>query len=166
MNARFAFLLPIALLAACDRKGDKATVEISAGNGSTSIKAAPGAESELKIDTPGVKADINLPFMHVLADEMEIDGVKLYPGSKIAGVNIDARDGEEEDGRFSLRFHAPADRAKVAQWFTGQFAAHDFKMTLSGSRFAGTNDEGHPVTLDMRDSANGTTEGEIRIEGK
>ena len=39
MNIRFAMLLPIALLAACDRKGDEAAVEIRSGNGSTRITA-------------------------------------------------------------------------------------------------------------------------------
>ena len=168
MTARLALLLPIALLAAYDRKGEKATVEISAGNGSTTISAAPGKDSRLKIDAPGVKADINLPFMTMISDKMEIDGVKLYPGSTIAGVNINAddSDGRQDDGRFSLRFQAPAARAKVAEWFARQFADNGFKMTLSGARFSGTNDDGNPVTLDMRDGANGATEGEIRIESR
>ena len=130
MNARLALLLPIALLAACDRKGEKTTVEISAGNGSTTISAAPGKDSRLKIDAPGVKADINLPFMTMISDKMEIDGVKLYPGSTIAGVNINAddSDGGHKDGRFALRFQADA-------------------PVLAGV-------EGHPVTLLMAMDAN------------
>ncbi|MBS0504874.1 MAG: hypothetical protein JSS55_13965 [Proteobacteria bacterium] len=168
MNPRLAFLLPLVVLGACDRKEHKASVEITSANGSTVINAEPGKDSRLKIDTPGVKADIKVPFMGMIAGNMDIDGVKLYPDSKILGVNINATDNDDDrnDGRFTMRFQAPADRAKVADWFTKQFADNDFKMTLSGSRFTGTNDEGKPVTLDMRDGANGTTEGEIRIEGK
>ena len=165
MSIRVALLLPVALLAACERKGDEAAVEIRSGNGSTQITAEPGKESRLKIDTPGVKADINVPFLSMMTEKMEIDGVRLYPGSKIAGVNINADDGKDED-RFTLRFQAPAARDKVADWFNTQFTANQFKMTLQGSRFSGTNDEGNPVTLDMRDGPNGTTEGEFRIEGR
>jgi len=165
MSARLALLLPIVLLAACERKGHEAAVEIRSGNGSTQISAEPGKESRLKIDTPGVKADIQVPFLSALTENMEIDGVRLYPGSKIAGVHVNADDSKDE-GKFDLRFSAPAGREKVNAWFQQQFDANDFKMTLQGNRFTGTNDEGHPVTLDMRDGPNGTTEGEIRIEGK
>jgi hypothetical protein len=96
---------------------------------------------------------------------MVIDGVRLYPGSKIAGVNINADD-RKDSGQFNLHFQAPAGRDKINAWFQQQFDANGFKMTLQGNRFTGTNDEGHPVTLDMRDGPNGTTEGELRIEGK
>ena len=37
---------------------------------------------------------------------------------------------------------------------------------FEGNRFTGTSDEGKPVTLDLRDGPDGTTEGDIRIEGK
>ena len=166
MFARLALLLPIALLAACDRKGDGAAVEIRSDNGSTQISAERGKESRLKIDTPGVKADIDVPFLGAITDKMDIDGVRLYPNSKIAGVNINANDERDDSDRFSLRFAAPAGRDKVVAWFQQQFDANDFKMSLQGDRFTGTNDEGKPVTLDMRDGPNGTTEGEFRIEGK
>jgi hypothetical protein len=165
MSARVALLLPIALLAACERKGHDATVEIRSDNGSTQISAQPGKESRLKIDTPGVKADIQVPFLGALTEKMVIDGVRLYPGSKIAGVNINADD-RKDSGQFNLHFQAPAGRDKINAWFQQQFDANGFKMTLQGNRFTGTNDEGHPVTLDMRDGPNGTTEGELRIEGK
>lgn len=165
MNARFALLLPLAVLGACDRKGEGTAVEIRSNNGSTQITTTPGKDSHLKIDTPGIKADIDVPFLGTLTEKMDIDGVKLYPGSKIAGININADKGKD-DGRLVLRFQAPAARDKVAQWFQQQFAANNFKMTLQGSRFTGTNDDGKPVTLDIRDSANGATDGEIRIESR
>ena len=88
MSARLALLLPIALLAACDRKGDGAAVQIRSDNGSTDISALPSKDSRLKIDTPGVKADIDVPFLGALTEKMDIDGLRLYPNSKIAGIHI------------------------------------------------------------------------------
>jgi hypothetical protein len=165
MSARLALLLPIALLAACERKGNDAAVEIRSDNGSTEISAESGKEGRLKIDTPGVKADVQIPFLGALTGNMDIDGLRLYPDSKVAGIHINADDGKDE-GEFNLRFVAPAGRDKVIAWFQQQFDANDFRMTLQGSRFTGTNDEGKPVTLDMRDGANGTTEGELRVADK
>jgi hypothetical protein len=165
MSARFALLLPIALLAACDRKGDGAEVQIRSDNGSTDISALSGKEGRLKIDTPGVKADVQIPFLGALTGNMDIDGLRLYPDSKVAGIHIDAND-DDDDGKFNLRFVAPAGRDKVGAWFQQQFDANDFRMTLRGNRFTGTSDEGKPVTLEMRDGANGTTEGDLRIADK
>ena len=165
MFARLLLLLPIVLLAACDRKGDGTAVDIRSDNGSTRISAESGKEGRLKIDTPGVKADVNIPFLGALTGNMEIDGLRLYPDSKVAGIHANADDAKDE-GAFNLRFIAPAGRDKVAAWFQQQFDANDFKMTLQGNRFTGTSEEGKPVTLDMRDSANGTTEGELSIRDK
>lgn len=165
MRTPILLLMPLALLAACERKGDGAAVEIRSGNGSTNITAEPGKDSRLKVDTPGFKMDVSVPFMGALTEKMEVGGVRLYPGSKIAGVNINATD-SKDDGRFALRFSAPATRDKVNQWFEQQFAANGFRMQLQGSRFAGTSDEGNPTTLDLRDAPNGATEGELRIEDK
>jgi len=165
MSARLALLLPIALLAACDRKSDNATVDIRSDNGTTSISAESGKEGRLKIDTPGVKADVQIPFLGALTGNMDIDGLRLYPDSKVAGIHINADDSKDK-GEFNLRFVAPAGRDKVVAWFQQQFDANDFTMTLQGSRFTGTSDDGKPVTLDMRDGPNGTTEGELRMADK
>ncbi|HEU4969677.1 hypothetical protein [Sphingomonas sp.] len=165
MSARLALLLPIALLAACDRKGEGTAVDIRSDNGTTRITAESGKEGRLKIDAPGVKADVQIPFLGALTGNMDIDGVRLYPDSKVAGININADD-EKNEGEFHLRFVAPAGRDKVAGWFRQQFDANDFRMALQGSRFTGTSDEGKPVTLDLRDGPNGTTEGELRIADK
>ncbi|MBA2920976.1 hypothetical protein GON01_03290 [Sphingomonas sp. MAH-20] len=165
MSARLLLLVPIALLAACDRKGDGAAVDIRSDNGSTQISAESGKEGRLKIDTPGVKADVKIPFLGALTGNMEIDGLRLYPDSKVAGIHVNADD-DKNEGAFNLRFVAPAGRDKVAAWFQQQFDANDFKMTLQGNRFTGTSEEGKPVTLDMRDGANGTTEGELSIRDK
>ena len=144
MNTRLALLLPLALLAACD-----------------SSDAPAGDKPNLKIDTPGFKADISLPVLGRMSKNMDIDGVRLYPESRITGVEIDAKSGRD-DGRFTLRFDAPADPAKVATWFQDQFAKHDFQAQRTPTGFAGTKADGDWFTLDLI-QAGAQTRGEFKL---
>ena len=45
--------------------------------------------------TPGVKADVQIPFLGALTGNMDIDGLRLYPDSKVAGIHINADDAKE-----------------------------------------------------------------------
>ena len=139
MNAKLVLLLPLAVLAACDK----------------------GAESSnVKIDTGGFKADLDLPGFSRISEGMEIDGVKLYPGSKVSNISVDAK--RENDGRFTMRFSAPADRAKVGGWFAGQFRENGFAARATPTGFAGNTKDGDWFTLDLT-AAGAQTSGEFRL---
>lgn len=147
MPGRSVLILPLALLAACDR------AEQPGGKS--------GQETSVKIDTPGFKADIDLPFLNRISDRMEVAGLKLYPGSTIGGVEVAAAKNSNDD-RVTMRFNAPADPAKVADWFQQQFAANKFEARRTPTGFAGTRADGDWFTLDLRAAANGTA-GEFRL---
>ena len=151
MYARLTMVTALALLAACDRKeGDP--VEIRTAE-------KPG-QSRLKIEADGFKADVNLPMVNMMSDKMEIDGVKLFPGSKITGVDIDAKG--TEDGRVTMRFQSPAPREKVVDWFRTQLAEQKFEARQTSGGFAGTSAEGNWYTLDLKEGEGGTA-GEFRL---
>ena len=163
MIARFSLIASLALLGACGGDKDPTTVTIRAGeDGNAQITAEPGEESRLKIDTDGFKADVRVPGLGMLANKMEIDGVKLYPGSKVAGVNIEGGRGRE-DGRFAMRFDAPAGREPVGDWFGEQFSANDFTARKTPTGYAGTKKDGDWFTLDLTGTPDGHTLGEFRL---
>ncbi len=165
MIDRIALLAPFLLLAACGEDSDPTTVTVRAssnGNGNGQLVAEPSSESRLKIDTAGFKADIKVPGLGMIANNMDIDGVDLYPGSKLAGVNIQGGEGKD-DGRFSMRFDAPADRAKVGAWFRDQFAENDFAARQTPTGYAGTKGDGNWFTLDLTPTPDGHTLGEFRL---
>ncbi|WP_327461299.1 hypothetical protein [Sphingomonas sp.] len=151
MYARLTLMTGLALLAACDRTND-APVEIRSAE-------KPG-QSRLKIEADGFKADVNLPLVSMISDKMEVDGVKLFPGSKISGVDIDAKG--EQEGRVTMRFEAPAPRDKVAAWFQDQFTQQRFEARTTSGGFAGTSRDGNWYTLDLKE-AGGSTAGEFRL---
>ena len=51
-----------------------------------------GGSGQVKIDVPGFEANIKLPKVQLDAANFDIGGVKLYPGSKVTSMNIDAAD--------------------------------------------------------------------------
>lgn len=166
MDARLFVILPVALMAACGRDTDPATVTIDARNESGGVVTAePTKESRLWIDTGGFKADVKMPGLGRMLNNADIDGVEMYPGTKVSGVNIDGA-GSGDDGKFTMRFDAPADKARVGAWFRDQFAQNDFTARPTPTGFAGTKEDGDWFVLDLSDASGGHTRGEFRLGEK
>ena len=70
--------------------------------------------------------------------DFDIDGVKLYPGSKVTSVNVDASDRNGADkATVQLGFTSPATPAKAADWMAGEFAKKGTKVARTGDVLAG-----------------------------
>lgn len=170
---RFAFLIPpMMLLAACGQGEDKKDgpeIKINAGgaDGGVQITAGEGG-GKLKIGGEGVDIDMKIPdFVNLdVSGDFDIDGVKLYPGSNVTTVNVDANDTNGAGkATVQLGFTAPAAPAKAADWMAGEFAKQGVKITRSGDALAGTDKDGDDFTINFApDGAN--TKGEVRIVSK
>ena len=101
---RFGFLLALPLLAACNvhgkypKDGDE-NVRIHADESGNVAFNLPIAEGQVKI--PG-------GFMH--EGDVDIDGVKLMPGSNVTGFNLDSRN---DVTNVNMSFTAPASPDEV-----------------------------------------------------
>ena len=94
---RLAFLIPpMMLLAACGSEektsAEGTQVSINAGDehGGVQIKAGKDG-GNIKIGGEGASIDIDIPdFVDLdIESDFDIDGVKLYPGSKVTKVDVD-----------------------------------------------------------------------------
>ena len=90
--------VPLLLLGACEMKvgkdegaKDGASVEISA-DGNVAIAAKDGAEG-VSVSVPGFEGKVKIPGMELGGDHMDIDGMKLYPGSKLSGIDVTDQSG-------------------------------------------------------------------------
>lgn len=140
-------LMPVALLAlpmtGCDRGGEGTSISI---NGNSAGASVDGKSGEVKIDTPVFKGSFNLPKMNLTADNFDINGVHLYPGSRIADMNINARG--EGDGVVSVKFDSPATPATVRDWFVKEFEKAGVKVSTDGNGLTGTTDD-KPFRIDL-----------------
>ena len=149
---RAFLLLTIATLplAACDiqksSKDDKTVTFNASENGAVAFQV------------PGVKGKIKLPGAIMAHGDMDIDGVKLLPGSHIGSVRA-------EDKVVSIGFTSPNSVAEVRDYYAKQFADKGVTATLAGNKFSGTTEDGDAFTLDLVE-ADGKTAGTILVHNE
>ena len=168
---RFAYLIaPTLLLAACgqeeksDAKSDTPDVSINAGGGGVKIRSSTDG-SKISIGGKDVAINIDVPdFVDLdIESDFDIDGVKLYPGSEVTRVNIDANDRKGGDtAAVKLGFTAPAAPGVAADWMADEFAKKGIRVTRSGDTLTGRAKDGDDFTI--RFSPDGkTAKGEVAI---
>ena len=168
---RLAFLIPpMMLLTACgaeEKKAEDATeVSINAGDEHGGVKIKAGKDGgNIKIGGEGASIDIDIPdFVDLdIESDFDIDGVKLYPGSKVTTVDVDATDKNGADkATVKLGFTSPAAPTKAADWMAGEFAKKGVKITRSGDTLAGKDKDGDNFRINFApDGAN--AKGEVVI---
>lgn len=161
-----ALIAPVLLLAACGKGGDGDGTDISLQDKDGNVVASADDKSgAVSVNVPGFSARLNLPKMEMNADDLDIDGVKLYPGSKVSGMNIHDG-GEGKDDVVDIRFSAPAAPDKVQAYFLKAFSDKGEPLTAAGSGLAGKGKDGGDVRIDLKPAADGATAGVITLASK
>lgn len=145
------FILPLALvltLGACNRvtpeEAGAVNLDPEAGNSIVDVTSGDG-KGQVTLNLPGgIGASVSVPTEIMDGAHMEIDGVGLYPGGKIARLNV--KD-QGAGGLVAIAFSAPADPATVADWYEKQFAGKGRPVTRDGTTLNGTTEDGDPFTL-------------------
>ncbi len=157
-------------LAACD--GDKdgkpgTTISLNAHDSDGNVVAGiDGNSGDMAIDAPGFSGKIKLPKIRLDASNFDMNGVHLYPGSTISGMNIDAHDrgpGSDDGGTVKVTFDSPAQPDTVRAWFEQKLNAAGFTVKTDGTGLSGTTDEKKPFTLDLRPVGTDHARGVITI---
>ena len=166
---RFAYLLPpMMLLAACGQseKKDQPEVSINAGDDQGGVHISAGKDGgRVRIGGEGVDIDMKIPdFVDLdVEGDFDIDGVKLYPGSKVGSVDVNAGEtGGKDKARVEMGFTSPAAPAKAADWMAAEFAKKGVKITRTGDTLAGTDKDGDVFTIDFAPDG-ATAKGKVLI---
>jgi|SRR6185312_16102613 hypothetical protein len=153
---RFAFLLALPLLAGCNfhsknsnDSGDN--VSIHADESGNIAFNLPIAEGEVKIPSG---------FMH--NGDVDIDGVKLPPGSSVTGFNLDSHN---DVSNVDMSFTAPAPPDQVRSYFVDQFKKQGVEASLSGDAVTGKSKDGSPFTISVNPAGSGS-QGKIVLQDK
>lgn len=153
---RIAFLLALPLLAGCNvhsknPANDDGNVSIHADENGNIAFNLPIAQGQLKI--PG-------NFMH--NGNVDIDGVKLPPGSSVTGFNVDARD---HGATVNMSFTSPGTPDDVRSYFVGEFKKQGAEAAISGDSVTGKSKDGSPFTIQVSQAGSGS-QGKIVIQSK
>ncbi|MBP8234904.1 MAG: hypothetical protein KAY22_21655 [Rhizorhabdus sp.] len=153
--------LPLLLLAACEVKVNddtKSDANASAGD-SAAISIDAGGNVAMGSGDQPTSLSLSIPGIELGGEDMNIDGMKLYPGSKMTGVNVTDKDGG--NGRVEIRFVSPAAPDVVARYYADAAGQADFtgvKLAKSGaaSTVTAVNGEGDPMTITLQPASKGT----------
>ncbi|ODP39660.1 hypothetical protein [Sphingomonas turrisvirgatae] len=155
-------LLPLAVaLAACGDDGAGTSVSIKGDDGNT--LASVGKDGRVEIKAPGFEGSVKLPKFAFGADDFEVDGLKLYPGSTIANLNVDSSGGN--DGSVKVDFDAPAAADQVQSWFREQMQSAGFTVDLKNGALAGKTGDGSPFSLKVTPQGDGKSRGSLTVTG-
>jgi hypothetical protein len=91
-------LAPFAL-AACDVRSTDSTGD----NVHVSLGTKEGGGDHVSVNIPGFNASLNLPGLNI-GKNMDIDGIKLAPGTKVANMDVQGDDDKDGDGTVKIAF--------------------------------------------------------------
>ena len=153
---RIAFLLALPLLAGCNMHSKNPAdsddnVSIHADQSGQVAFNLPFAEGKLKVPAN---------FMH--EGDVDIDGVKLMPGSSLTGFNLDSHN---DVSNVDMSFSATASPDEVRSYYLDQFKKQGAEAAIAGDAVTGKSKDGSPFTIQVSPAANGST-GKITIQDK
>ena len=169
MIARVVIALGVFAMTACTARDDNdnvtASINLSGDNLNGSAVAITGDSDtgKMSLNVPGLEAKINLPAGVINKSNFDIDGVKLYPGSSVTGVNVDANN---DTGSVRIAFDAPATPAIVTAWFAKAFADQGMTVTASDTGLAGSDKDGSPFAIALAPKGDTATAGTIMMRDK
>lgn len=160
MRATVSILTAAVALAACGKGEVGTTITLNVADGNT-VASANGESGEVKLDVPGFQGKFTLPKLQVTADNFDLNGVHLYPGSTISSLNLDA--GRGQDGAVRVAFTSPARPGVVRDWLMQRLNKAGFAVSASGTGLTGTTNERKPFTLDLQPAGNEAASGTITV---
>ena len=150
-------LMLIVALAACnvERK--------PSGSDDENLAIEGNADGKVKFDVPFVKGEIQLPQSMMHDGKLDIDGVKLMPGSKLTGFSIMAGEGKEDS--VQIGYSSPKPPAEVTTYFLGEFQRTGATAESHGNAIDATTKDGDTVNITTEADGAGT-KGMISLRSK
>lgn len=160
-------IIALPLLASCSVKADsdKKTASVSIGD---SILPGDSSLSDkgLKIDADGFKAALEIPGMEIGGKKFDLDGMKLYPGSSVKGMTVQARakDGEKK-GTVRVTFTSPASPDSVLAFAEKEAAREGYAVGRSGLGLTGSDGKDKLIAYIVAAEGSGTR-GSVTLSDK
>jgi hypothetical protein len=153
---RLALLLLVPLLAGCNIHSKNP----ASGDKNVSIHA--DESGQVAFNLPMVAGQVKVPQMMMHNGNIDIDGVKLMPGSSVTGFSILAGD---KGANVNMAFTAPASPDEVRSYFLDQFRKQGAEVALAGDAVSGKSKDGNPFVIHVTPGPNGS-QGKIEIQDK
>lgn len=154
---RSALLLLVPLLAGCNMHSK------NPADGDENVSIHADDSGHVSFNLPIVQGKLKLPEGMMNHGDVDIDGVKLMPGSKVTGFNLDASKGS--GANIDMSFTTPAAPDAVRAYYVDQFKQKGVEAAVSGDEVIGKSKDGSPFAIRISPAAGGS-QGKIEIESK
>jgi hypothetical protein len=149
-----ALLALVPLVAACNIETRNPT------DGDENVTIAAQQNGQVSFNLPFAKGQVKFPDSAMDNSKFEIDGVRMMPGSKMTGFNLDS---SEKGTAVQMAFSAPASPDAVRAYFIDQFRDKGVEAKAEGSGVSGTSKDGETFVIDVQPAAQGST-GTVTIQ--
>jgi len=153
---RIAFLLALPLLAGCNVHSK------NPANGDDNVSIRADENGNIAFNLPIAQGQLKIPSGLMHNGNVDIDGVKLPPGSSVSGFNMDAHD---HGATVNMNFTAPASPDEVRSYFVDQFKKQGVEAAIAGDAVTGKSKDGSPFTIQVSPATSGSL-GKIAIQSK
>lgn len=154
---RTSLLLILPLLAGCNVHSK------NPADGDENVSINADGSGQIAFDMPFAQGHIKVPAMMMHKGNIDIDGVKLMPGSSVTGFSVLA--GNDKGANVTMAFAAPASPDQVRSYYLDQFRKQGVEVALNGDSVTGKSKDGSPFTINVAPGANGS-KGQIQIRDK
>lgn len=152
-------------LAGCGSRDKEPSITVRDDSGNT-IASVDGGNGQVKLDLPGLSGSLNLPKIKIDADDLDLNGLSLYPGSTVNGVNVtDDDDARRDVGHVRVAFTSPASEGDVRAWFVERMGKAGYKVVPDAAGLAGIKGSGEVVHLELRPAGAAQTAGTLLVRG-
>lgn len=163
-NSRLiSLLIGLGMLGACG-ESEKRARDAQNDNGADFALTLDGNEgsANVSVDLPVIQGKFRLPALKIGTD-VDIEGVKLYPGTKVTGIDIAGEEGHS-DGSLAIRFLSDAAPAALRRYYLDAFKEKGMAVTSSAYSISGRGENGKPFRIDLEPQDDGSgTSGTIRF---
>lgn len=148
--------------------GTTSTSVNSSNSNGTSSSSASSSSGDGKFSLKGNGFDINIDIPQSIIEKSG-NSDDLYPGAVVTNVDISSNSSSNNgnsssNGAVNLKFFAPDEPAKVAQYFADKFKKEGGSATLSGTNVAGKTKDGQDYKLTLDADGDGS-KGLLAITG-
>ena len=153
-----SMLIGLGMLSACNDTDDH-KLKAQNDNGADLSMHIDGGNGGARID-----AKIGLPGLKLGTPNVDIDGVKLYPGARVTGIDVSGQEGDDEGGVI-IRFDSADAPAKIRDYYLAAFKEKGLAASVDGTTITGRDHDGAPFRIALAAQSNGTR-GEIHVGTK
>jgi len=154
--SRSALLIIVPLLAACDVHSKNP----ASGDDNVTIQA--DADGQIAFNMPFAEGRIKVPAGVMHGGDVDIDGVKLMPGSSITGFNLNAAD---DRSTVRMNFSSTAKPEDVLAYYADRFGKSGTDISVAANSVTGKTKDGSAFVIRVTPASNGS-QGTIEIQDR